>query len=250
MCALAWCSFLPFFFHTIQAPLQAPAGKVVEQRASRQVQYQLTKKDVSKWQALVAANRRAPHLAFDHEQPHAPKNTTATLADKFKPSSNLEQEVAKILNRGGLGSNKGVRRQEVDALQQNEVSIEEVCIVTRCVQSVGLAPCVCCILLSFAFFLHDVQRTCVRCVGGVCRQIKKRQGQLAKLKALLFYDELKRRRANKIKSKAYRRVRKRQERRKEAKAREVGHPTIAHSTDTGLDSVNLTPRMGVCVACL
>lgn len=81
-----------------------------------------------------------------------------------------------ILNRSGLGNNKAVRSTEVDELQVNEVSLDE---------------------------------------------IRKRQGQLAKLKALLFYDELKRRRANKIKSKAYRRVRKRQNKRKEDKQREV-----------------------------
>ena len=82
-----------------------------------------------------------------------------------------------ILNRSGLGNNKAVRTSEVDELQVNEVSVEE---------------------------------------------IRKRQGQLSKLKALLFYDELKRRRANKIKSKAFRRVRKRQNKRKEEKQREVG----------------------------
>ena len=58
-------------------------------------------------------------------------------------------------------------------------------------------------------------------VARWCPQIKKRKGQLAKLKALMFYDELKRRHANKIKSKAYRRKRKRQAKRKEAKEREV-----------------------------
>ena len=157
------------------APLQAPAGRVVEERASRQVQYQLTTKDVTKWQPLVAANRRAPHLAFDHEQPHAPKLSVAALHDKFLPATSLEKDVAKLLNRSGLGDNKAVRAAETDELQVNEVSAEE---------------------------------------------IKKRHGQLQKLKALLFYDELKKRRANKIKSKAYRRVKKRQEKRKAEKQRE------------------------------
>ena len=73
---------------------------MVEERATRQVQYQLTSKDVGKWQALVAANRRAPHLAFDHEQPHGPKLSTAALADKFKPATDLEKDVAKVREEG------------------------------------------------------------------------------------------------------------------------------------------------------
>ena len=41
-------------------------------------------------------------------------------------------------------------------------------------------------------------------------EIKARQGELAKIKALMFYDQMKRHRINKIKSKAYHRIRKKQ----------------------------------------
>ena len=52
-------------------------------------------------------------------------------------------------------------------------------------------------------------------------EFKKRRGQLAKMRALMFYHEQKRHHINKIKSKKYRRVRKRQrERLKEAEAEE------------------------------
>jgi U3 small nucleolar RNA-associated protein 14 len=41
-------------------------------------------------------------------------------------------------------------------------------------------------------------------------EMKERQAELAKVKALMFYEQMKRHRLNKIKSKAYRRIRKRQ----------------------------------------
>lgn len=53
------------------------------------------------------------------------------------------------------------------------------------------------------------------------KEIRARKAQLAKLKALLLYDEQKRRRANKIKSKAFRRVRKRQLAKEQAREMEA-----------------------------
>ena len=48
-------------------------------------------------------------------------------------------------------------------------------------------------------------------------EYKKRHGELAKMRALLFYEEQKRHRINKIKSKKYRKIQKRKrEREKEA----------------------------------
>mmetsp|Transcript_42237 Transcript_42237/g.83172 ORF Transcript_42237/g.83172 Transcript_42237/m.83172 type:complete len:774 (-) Transcript_42237:85-2406(-) len=46
-------------------------------------------------------------------------------------------------------------------------------------------------------------------------QVKARQQELAKMRSLLFYEQQKRRRINKIKSKSYHRIRKRQQRRQE-----------------------------------
>jgi U3 small nucleolar RNA-associated protein 14 len=46
-------------------------------------------------------------------------------------------------------------------------------------------------------------------------ELKERQAELSKVKALMFYEQMKRHRLNKIKSKAYRRIRKRQKNKKE-----------------------------------
>lgn len=54
--------------------------------------------------------------------------------------------------------------------------------------------------------------------GMSLKEIKHRQAELAKVKALMFYEQMKRHRLNKIKSKAYRRIRKRQKRRAQNKA--------------------------------
>jgi U3 small nucleolar RNA-associated protein 14 len=53
--------------------------------------------------------------------------------------------------------------------------------------------------------------------GMSLKEIKQRQAELAKVKALMFYEQMKRHRLNKIKSKAYRRIRKRQKKRADAK---------------------------------
>ena len=47
-------------------------------------------------------------------------------------------------------------------------------------------------------------------------ELRERQAELAKVKALMFYEQMKRHRLNKIKSKAYRRIRKRQRLKRES----------------------------------
>ena len=51
-------------------------------------------------------------------------------------------------------------------------------------------------------------------------EMKERQAELSKVKALMFYEQMKRHRLNKIKSKAYRRIRKRQKSKLESDEKE------------------------------
>lgn len=51
------------------------------------------------------------------------------------------------------------------------------------------------------------------------KEVRERQGELAKIKALMFYEQMKRHRLNKIKSKAYRTIQKRQRRREQQRLR-------------------------------
>jgi U3 small nucleolar RNA-associated protein 14 len=66
--------------------------------------------------------------------------------------------------------------------------------------------------------------------GLSLKEIKQKQAELAKVKALMFYEQMKRHRLNKIKSKAYRRIRKRQKMRASAKAGD-GHEESASETE-------------------
>ena len=58
-------------------------------------------------------------------------------------------------------------------------------------------------------------------------ELRERQAELAKVKALMFYEQMKRHRLNKIKSKAYRRIRKRQR--------------LKRESDDKVDTHSLTP---------
>lgn len=64
-------------------------------------------------------------------------------------------------------------------------------------------------------------------------EIKRRQAELAKVKALLFYEQLKRNRINKIKSKTYHRILKR----KKQNAVKFGEPTDDNDNDNGEEDV-------------
>lgn len=150
-------------------PIAALAGSATQARAERKVAYGAASKDVSRWQAVVAANRAAPHVSFTHEARSAlagltSKQTSSGLKDKFTPETDLEAEVSALLSAAGMDGEAALAASEANELTAADVTPAEA---------------------------------------------KKRTQQLAKLRALMFYDEQKKARANKIKSKAFRRVLKR-----------------------------------------
>ena len=61
-------------------------------------------------------------------------------------------------------------------------------------------------------------------------ELRERQAELAKVKALMFYEQMKRHRLNKIKSKAYRRIRKRQRLKRESDDKVNTHTFFTHLT--------------------
>ena len=61
----------------------------------------------------------------------------------------------------------------------------------------------------------------VQLIALYVQEYKKRHGELAKMRALMFYEEQKRHRINKIKSKKYRKIQKRK-REREKDAEEEG----------------------------
>lgn len=97
------------------APEEAPQPRVLRERAERQAGYALGKKDVAKWQAVVKENREADTIVFKGGLAQGVERapSTAAMAAKVVPQSELEREVAELL-KGGAGE---VERAQMDALE-------------------------------------------------------------------------------------------------------------------------------------
>jgi U3 small nucleolar RNA-associated protein 14 len=68
--------------------LDVPLAKPIKERLERQAAYEETKREVSKWQPLVKANREADHLEFPlNEPPKQSKQSSASLAGTFEVSN-------------------------------------------------------------------------------------------------------------------------------------------------------------------
>lgn len=88
----------------------------LQARQERKAAYEVTSKDVTKWQAMVKANREAPTLAFSKPRGAAgPATTTAALTAQFQPETDMEAQVAAMLRAAGVDSGKAVQDGE-DAL--------------------------------------------------------------------------------------------------------------------------------------
>ena len=75
--------------------------------------YEITKKDVSKWQAIVKANREAPTLKFASGNEYVPRtSTTGALTAKFEPARDFEKEIAAMLEAAGAHNEQAVQEAE------------------------------------------------------------------------------------------------------------------------------------------
>lgn len=149
--------------------LHAPLPAVQQDRLDRQAAYALSRDEVQGWAPTIKRLREAEHLSFPLQkpaQPPAPSN--AGLTASFAPTTDMERDVAALLEHGGL-TEKQLAEQEGLAMKQ--LSKEE---------------------------------------------IAARQAELRRMRELMFRMEQKARRANKIKSKSYRRVHRRERERLQA----------------------------------
>ncbi|WFC97160.1 hypothetical protein MBRA1_003826 [Malassezia brasiliensis] len=149
--------------------LHAPLPAVQQDRLDRQAAYALSRDEVQGWAPTIKRLREAEHLSFPlqkPQQPPAPSN--AGLTASFAPTTDMERDVAALLEHGGL-TEKQLAEQE--GLAMKHFSKEEVAA---------------------------------------------RQAELRRMRELMFRMEQKARRANKIKSKSYRRVHRRERERLQA----------------------------------
>ena len=98
--------------------VSAPLPKVLQERVERQTGYEKSKEEVAKWVPLVKRNREAPSLAFNVREPAA-TTTVAALVGKHKPMTDLEKEVASILEQGNMVVGEAIEAAE--ALELNKV---------------------------------------------------------------------------------------------------------------------------------
>lgn len=185
---------------------QTPVAKVVSKRAERKVHYEDQSKEVSLWLDSVQQNRKAETLDF---RPKERLNVTRdNLIEKFVPTTNFEKAVHAALQEAGQEDEEAILNAEEAAFlaNQDDLGANE--------QSL--------------------------------EEYKKRRGQLAKMRALMFYHEQKRHRINKIKSKKYRRIRKKQrERAKESEieAEAIDNPDILRELEEKEELGRMKERM-------
>jgi U3 small nucleolar RNA-associated protein 14 len=96
--------------------------------------------------------------------------TKNQLVDKFEPTTEFEKELAAALHEAGQQDEEAMQRMEEELLRADDLGSNELTL----------------------------------------EEYQKRRSQLAKMRALMFYHEQKRHHINKIKSKKYRRIRKKQ----------------------------------------
>ena len=153
---------------------RAPVAKVVSDRIERKLQYQEQSEEVSLWTKAVKQNREAETLDF------RPKDririTKDELVGKFEPSTDFEKEMAAALEEAGTAEEKDIKDSEGHDLFGEDENDDD-----------------------------DLGRNQLS-----AEELKKRHGELAKMRALMFYEEQKRHHMNKIKSKKYRKIRKKQ----------------------------------------
>ncbi|KAK9768313.1 hypothetical protein K7432_001115 [Basidiobolus ranarum] len=154
-------------------PLAAPLPKRVQDKFTREVAYEESKKKISEWVPIVKKNREADHLAFPMSV-HAPDNiTNASLANKFEATNELEKQVQTVLEESGI---KESNLKEYEELELNKLSVEEV---------------------------------------------QTRRRELRLMRELMFREEVKAKRVSKIKSKAFRKLKKKEKEREIKLLRDV-----------------------------
>mmetsp|Transcript_5357 Transcript_5357/g.11731 ORF Transcript_5357/g.11731 Transcript_5357/m.11731 type:complete len:1130 (-) Transcript_5357:373-3762(-) len=107
------------------APVSAPLPRQIKERQERRAGYEQTSTEVTKWQSIVKANREAPTLVFTSATGEVPRvTTTAAIAAKHTPETDLEREVAALLEAAGAASAKAVQEAE-DQLALKALTMEE-----------------------------------------------------------------------------------------------------------------------------
>jgi len=102
--------------------LTAPLSKREQDRLEREVAYEQTNKEVSKWTNIIKKNREADHIVFNNDEQKSVR-TNASLTTHFKPQTSLESDINKLMEEAGVTEKKEAKFEE---LELNKISPEEI----------------------------------------------------------------------------------------------------------------------------
>jgi len=160
---------------------KAPVANVVSERAMRKVGYREKKKDMKLWDRSTKEIRDADTLDFRPSDSDRGGVKVSEIVSKFEPGNDFERNMADLLQSTAKSAENAGVDDKIKSLFDDDLGEAEMT-------------------------LDD---------------LKKRRGELSKLRSLLFYEEQKRNKINKIKSKMYRKIRKRQNERAKGKEMEA-----------------------------
>lgn len=154
---------------------KTPASRIMSERAMRKVQYEEQSKNVSLWTEAIQENRKAETLDFRCKERMCV--TREGLVSTFTPATDFEKEIEKALEAAGAATEEDIQRKEQASVFGGNGELYD--------DDLGAATL-------------------------TLQEYKRRHGELAKMRALMFYEEIKMHHINKIKSKKYRKIRKKQ----------------------------------------
>lgn len=76
--------------------VHAPLSKAVQAQVERTVAYEISKKDVSKWQHIIQRNRETPTVFFD-EDVNLGFSTVGAIASEFEPRTEFEKKIVALV---------------------------------------------------------------------------------------------------------------------------------------------------------
>ncbi|KAJ7210462.1 Utp14-domain-containing protein [Mycena pura] len=94
--------------------LAAPLPTRTQARVDREAAYEATKEEVEKWAPSMKRIREAEHLSFPLQAPkqQVGRVSNAELAAKFKPTTELETAVSRLLATANLAQDADIQRTE------------------------------------------------------------------------------------------------------------------------------------------
>lgn len=164
--------------------LDAPLPKRQQDKLDRQAATQKAKEELDKWRDTVVHNRRAEFLQFPLKDPNASDplgKKTMIAVQQEQPQNDLESAIQNILVESGLGAKGKPGDEEAQIQEFEELKMNKIPI----------------------------------------EEVMARRAELRKARELLFREESKAKRIKKIKSKAYRRVHRREREREAQKDQDM-----------------------------